>query len=107
MNNSLRMIRKPSYVFPSSPSTLQNTPPTHPLLFTPTSSYAHPVFRGLKTSPPMRRTGSDASSDVENFLAALEQSQALRITSGSESMKPSLLNSSKTHSSNQLVDLID
>jgi hypothetical protein len=93
-NKSLTMIRKPSYIFPSSPSTLQNTPPAHPVLFTPTSSFAHPALRALRPSPPMHRTGSDATSDIENFLSSLEQSQSLRITSGSQSYKPSLLKGS-------------
>jgi hypothetical protein len=54
----------------------------------------------------MHRTGSDATSDIENFLSSLEQSQSLKITAGSQSYKPSLLKGS-VGTSQHLVLLVN
>ncbi|KAJ3306979.1 autophagy protein 13 [Kappamyces sp. JEL0829] len=103
---SLTIVRKPSYIFPSSsPNTI---PPssysTHsPLLFTPTSSFAYPFLgkgtaSGSINSPPAMNFRHDSLNEVEQFLSNIEQSQSLRITSG-EIGKQSILKGSKVGTS--------
>ncbi|KAI8893543.1 autophagy-related protein 13-domain-containing protein [Globomyces pollinis-pini] len=105
-SKSLSIVRRPSYIFPSSPNTVSSTPLHNtPLLFTPTSSFAH--------SSVMKQLNSHSNPiivqkppEIEQFLSTIEQIQPLKITSG-ESVKQSLLTGSRVESSQTIMSTLD
>ncbi|KAI8923105.1 autophagy-related protein 13-domain-containing protein [Entophlyctis helioformis] len=99
---SLELVRRPSYTFSTAspmnpthdafhPGSLGPLPP--PLMFTPSSSFAHPVLQAYKLSPPalsvfhtpdlMASPFGAAAFDTSDAFRAVDTSGQLRITDGS------------------------
>nr|KAJ3417061.1 autophagy protein 13 [Polyrhizophydium stewartii] len=96
---SLELVRRPSFTFSTSSPVLHSQDSLHstslgpappPLLFTPSSSFAHPVLQAYKMSPPalMLFNSTDVGSqpspiDPVEFLRSMDIPGSLRITAGS------------------------
>ncbi len=101
------MVRRPSYIFPSSfGTTHSNTPPNNPL-FTPSSSFAHPSLRILRPSPPTLLSHATELPDAENFLITIEQTQNLKLTMGGDISKQSILTGSKVGGSQVAINALE